>query len=117
MRSKRWRRPPARGLPIPEVMARTAALLTSSDVIPVVGTTRDQDVIRRADGSVAKVPTDDRRWSTPEMLAVEQRLVASALDRQDAGVAVLPADVLGEALDAALARLPSLGDDQLRMAA
>jgi conjugative relaxase-like TrwC/TraI family protein len=105
------------GLPVAEVLARTDALLTSNDVIPVVGTARDQDVIRRADGTVAKVPTDERRWSTPEMLAVEQRLVASALERRGGGVAVVPPGVLEETLHAALERLPSLGDDQLRMAA
>ncbi|TMC03877.1 MAG: hypothetical protein E6J41_26185 [Chloroflexi bacterium] len=88
------------GLPVPEVLARADALLTSRDVIPVVGTTRDQDVIRRDDGTVARVPTDLRRWSTPDMLAIEQRLVAAALDRQDAGVAVVPPDVLDDTLRA-----------------
>jgi hypothetical protein len=106
-----------RGLPVPEVLERTAALLASSEVIPVVGVTRDQDVIRRADGTVAPVPTGERRWSTPEMLAVEARLVASALDCQETGVAVVPLDALEESLRAGLQRLPSLGADQVEMAA
>jgi conjugative relaxase-like TrwC/TraI family protein len=106
-----------RGLPVPEVLARAEALLTSSDVIPVVGTTRDQDVIRRDDGTVARVPTDERRWSTPDMLAVEQRLVAAAVERQDAGVAVVPSDVLDDTLRAGLERLPSMGVDQVEMVA
>jgi conjugative relaxase-like TrwC/TraI family protein len=105
------------GLPVPEALARTDALLTSSDVIPVVGAARDQDVIRRADGTVTKVPTDERRWSTPEMLAVEQRLVASALERQDAGAAMVSPTVLADTLQASLERLPSLGADQLEMVA
>jgi hypothetical protein len=100
---------------VPEVLARTEALLKSSDVIPVVGTTRDQDVIRRADGTVSRVPTDDRRWSTPEMLAVEQRLVTAALDRQDAGVAVISPTVLTDTLQSSLVRLPTLGADQVEM--
>jgi hypothetical protein len=92
-------------------------MLTSGDVIPVVGAMRDQDVIRRADGVVAPVPTGERRWSTPEMLAVEERLVASALRRQEAGVGVVLAGVLDETLRAGLERLPSLGADQIEMAA
>ena len=62
-------------------------MITSPEVIPVVGAVRDQDVIRRADGVLAPVPTGERRWSTPEMLAVEERLVASALGRREDGVA------------------------------
>jgi hypothetical protein len=103
-----------RGLPVPEVLSRTDALLKSADVIPVVGATRDEDVIRRADGTVSRVPTDDRRWSTPEMLAVEQRLVVSALDRQAAGAAVISSAVLNETLQASLA---SLGAEQVEMVA
>ena len=79
-----------RGLPAAEVLNRTSALLTSLEVILVVGAAREQDVIRRADGTVAPVPSDERRWSTPAMLAVEERLVANALSRQEDGVAVVP---------------------------
>lgn len=105
-----------RGLPVAQVLERSAALLTSGDVIPVVGAVRDQDVIRRADGVVAPVPTSERRWSTPEMLAVEERLVASALRRQKDGVAVVPSGTLDETLRASLTHLPSLGADQIEMA-
>ncbi len=106
-----------RGLPVAEVLERTSALLASEHVIPVVGAVRDQDVIRRADGSVAPVPTGERRWSTPELLAVEERLVAIALQCQYDGVAVVPGDVLEASLRASLQRLPSLGADQVEMAA
>jgi conjugative relaxase-like TrwC/TraI family protein len=106
-----------RGLPVAEVLERTTTLLASRDVLPVVGAVRDQDVIRRGDGVVTPVPTGERRWSTPAMLAVEERLVASALHRQQSGVAVVPADVLDQTLRAALERLPSLGSDQVEMAA
>src|SRR5262249_46004167 len=64
-----------RGVPVPEVLDRAAGLLASAEVVPVVGAVRDQDVIRRADGTVAPVPTGERRWSTHGMLAVEARLV------------------------------------------
>ncbi len=91
-----------RGLPVAQVLERTAALLMSGDVIPVFGAVRDQDVTRRADGVVAPVPTRERRWSTPEMLAVEERLVTSALRRQKDGVAVVPSGTLDETLRASL---------------
>jgi conjugative relaxase-like TrwC/TraI family protein len=106
-----------RGLPVAEVLERTSAMLTTSEVIPVVGAVRNQDVIRRADGAVAPVPTDERRWSTPEMLSVEERLVANALGRRAEGAAMVPSDVLDETLRASLERLPSLGVDQVEMAA
>jgi conjugative relaxase-like TrwC/TraI family protein len=106
-----------RGLPVAEVLEWTSALLTSGEVIPVVGAVRDQDVIRRADGVVAPVPAGERRWSTPEMLAVEERLVASALRRREDGIAVVSSGVLEQTLRASLERLPSLGADQVEMAA
>jgi conjugative relaxase-like TrwC/TraI family protein len=106
-----------RGLPIVEVLDRASSLLVSQDVIPVVGAVRDQDVIRRADGSVAPIPTGERRWSTPDMLAVEESLVAGALRRLQDGAAVVPAGIIEETLRASLARLPSLGTDQVEMAA
>lgn len=104
-----------RGLPAAEVLVRTSALLASPKVLPVVGAVRDQDVIRRADGVVAPVPMDERRWSTPEMLAVEERLVASALRRRAEGVAIVPASVLTDSLSRSLRQLRSFGDDQLAM--
>jgi hypothetical protein len=51
------------------------------------------------------------------MLEVEQRLVTSALERQDAGVAMVSSTVLADTLQASLERLPSLGADQLEMVA
>ena len=105
-----------RGVPVAEVLERTSAMLASTEVIPVIGAVRDQDVIRRADGAVAPVPTGERRWSTPEMLAVEERLVGNALDRLQDRVAVVPAGVLSDSLSDSLARLPTLGVDQVEMA-
>jgi conjugative relaxase-like TrwC/TraI family protein len=106
-----------RGLAVAEVLERASSLLVSPDVIPVVGAPRDQDVIRRADGSVAPIPTGERRWSTPDMLAVEESLVASAMRRRHDGAAVVPSGIIEETLRASLARLPSLGADQVEMAA
>jgi hypothetical protein len=105
------------GLPATEVLRRTADLLTSPHVLPVIGVVRDQDVIRLADGTVAPVPTDERRWSTPEMLATEERLVDSAMRRRGEGAAVIREPILRESLRATLALLPTLGSDQVEMAA
>ena len=103
------------GLPVAEVLKRTSALLGSPDVLPVIGARRDQDVIRRADGVVAPVPMDERRWSTPEMIAIEARLVGDALDRRDEGAARLPEAILAACVASSLRRLPSLGADQVEM--
>jgi conjugative relaxase-like TrwC/TraI family protein len=105
------------GLPVDAVLERASILLASRAVLPVVGAVRNQDVIQRGDGVVTPVPTGERRWSTPEMLAVEERLVASALCRRQDGTAIVPVDILAETLRDALERLPSLGGDQLEMAA
>jgi conjugative relaxase-like TrwC/TraI family protein len=105
------------GLPVADVLERTSRLLASPEVLPVIGVVRDQDVIRRADGIVAPVPTGERRWSTPEMLAVEERLVASTLRRRDEGAAVVPAGLLRESLGSSLEHLPTLGADQLEIVA
>jgi AAA domain-containing protein len=51
------------------------------------------------------------------MLAVEQALVNSALSRQEEGAAVVPEQVLADSLRSSLQRLPTLGADQLEMAA
>jgi hypothetical protein len=47
-------------MPVKEVLERASSLLGSSDVIPIVGPLRDQDVIRREDGNVAPLPTNER---------------------------------------------------------
>jgi hypothetical protein len=105
-----------RGIPVSEVLDRASALLACAEVVPVVGALRDQDVIRRTDGSVAPVPTGERRWSTHDMLSVEARLVADALERRAERTAVVPATILHEAVRDCLARLPTHGADQVEMA-
>jgi conjugative relaxase-like TrwC/TraI family protein len=105
------------GIPVSEVLDRATALLASAEVVPVVGALRDQDVIRRMDGTVAPVPTGERRWSTQDMLAVEASLVADAIDRRGERTAVVPPDILDETLREGLVRLPTLGQDQVEMAA
>ena len=51
-----------------------------------------RDVIRRADGRVIAATADERRHSTPELLAVEKRLIEGALARRDESATLLRSD-------------------------
>ena len=68
-------------------------------------------VIRRADGRAVRVDPFERRYSTPELLALERRLVNAAVSRRHADVAIVPSDVL----NAAITRRPSLSTEQAAM--
>jgi hypothetical protein len=70
-----------------------------SDHVLAVRLDRGTATIRRADGVVIPARTDQIRWTTPEMLEIEARIVTSALRRRSTGVGVAtPA-----AVDAAVA--------------
>jgi hypothetical protein len=60
---------------------------------------------------VADRALEERRWSTPDLLAVEQRLVTSATGRRDEQAARVSHQAVGEAL----AAHPSAGADQQAM--
>src|SRR3546814_11306080 len=68
-------------------------------------------VIHRNDGAVIGAHTDEHRWTTPEMLQTETRLLTGALQRRATGTG-LPA---GGAPDAAIASRPSLAEEQAQM--
>jgi conjugative relaxase-like TrwC/TraI family protein len=65
----------------------------------------------RAVSVVAERALEERRWSTPELLAVEQRLVAAATGRAGEHTTVVSHD----AVRAALQAHPSAGTDQAGM--
>ena len=65
----------------------------------------------RAVSVVADWAVQERRWSTFELLAVEQRLVTSATDRTGERTAVASHEAVGEAL----AAHPTAGPDQQAM--
>src|SRR4029450_8401943 len=65
----------------------------------------------RAVSVVADWALEERRWSTPDLLAVEQRLVAAATDRTGEQTAVAS----HEAVCDALAAHPTTGPDQQAM--
>lgn len=69
----------------------------------------EADVIHRSDGIFAPAPVDNARWTTPEMLATEQRLVAMAMTRTGDGCAAVP----DEAVDRAIADRPTLAAEQV----
>jgi conjugative relaxase-like TrwC/TraI family protein len=71
----------------------------------------DRFLAERAVSVVADRALEERRWSTPELLAVEQRLVASATGRTDEHTAVASHQAVGEAL----AAHPTAGPDQEAM--
>jgi AAA domain len=65
----------------------------------------------RAVSVVADRALEERRWSSPELLAVEERLVAAAVDRAGEQTAVVGHD----AVRATLREHPSAGADQAGM--
>jgi conjugative relaxase-like TrwC/TraI family protein len=107
----------------PEGLTATASTFTRPDVLValgagLVGASRielevlaDRFLADRAVSVVADRALEERRWSTPELLAVEQRLVTSATGRNGEQTAVVSHD----AVRAALAAHPSAGQDQQAM--
>jgi conjugative relaxase-like TrwC/TraI family protein len=71
----------------------------------------DRFLAERAVSVVADRTLEERRWSTPELLAVEQRLVTSATGRTDEQTAVASHQAVREAL----AAHPTAGLDQQAM--
>jgi conjugative relaxase-like TrwC/TraI family protein len=71
----------------------------------------DRFCAERAVAVVTDRALEERRWSTPELLAVEQRLVAAATGRADEQTAVVSHD----AVRAALQAHPTAGEDQQAM--
>ena len=107
----------------PDGLTAQASTFARQDVIAALGgqlagATRaeleglaDRFLAERAVSVVAERAVEERRWSTPELLAVEQRLVAAATDRIGEQTAVVSHD----AVRAALAAHPTAGEDQQAM--
>src|SRR4029453_15321479 len=71
----------------------------------------DRVLVERAVSLVADRGLEERRWSTPDLLAVEQRLVESAIGRTGEQTAVASHQAVRDALVAH----PSAGPDQQAM--
>jgi conjugative relaxase-like TrwC/TraI family protein len=107
----------------PDGLTATASTFARQDVIAAVGgqlagATRaeledlaDRFLAARAVAVVADRALEERRWSTPDLLAVEQALVDAATGRAGEQTAV----VSHEAVRAAMAAHPSAGEDQQAM--
>jgi conjugative relaxase-like TrwC/TraI family protein len=107
----------------PDGLTAQASTFARQDVIAALGgelagATRteleeltDRFLAERAVAVVADRAVEERRWSTPELLGVEQRLVAAAVDRTGEHTAVVGHD----AVRAALQAHPSAGHDQQAM--
>jgi hypothetical protein len=94
----------------PEVIAALGGQLAGAGRVEPEGLA-DRFLAERTVAVVADRALEERRWSTPELLGVEQRLVATATGRAGEQSAV----VGHEAVRAALAAHPSAGEDQAGM--
>jgi hypothetical protein len=94
----------------PEVIAALGEELVGADRAELEGLA-NRFLERRAVSVVADRTVGERRWSTPELLEVEQGLVAGALQRRDDQAGVCSA----ETVRAALGEHPSIGGDQAGM--
>jgi conjugative relaxase-like TrwC/TraI family protein len=95
---------------VDQVLALVDDFLRSPHVIPVC-VDEQAAVIARKDGKTITARTDEFRWTTPEMLATEQRMLTKALDRRSGGAGLARPD----AVDAAIADRPTLADEQATM--
>jgi conjugative relaxase-like TrwC/TraI family protein len=107
----------------PDGLTAQASTFARQDVIAALGgqlagTTRaeleglaDRFLVERAVSVVADRALEERRWSTPELLSVEEQLVAAAVGRAGEHTAVAS----HQTVRAALAAHPTAGDDQAAM--
>ncbi|MBA2312960.1 MAG: relaxase domain-containing protein [Actinobacteria bacterium] len=102
------------GATVEDIERLADAFLVSERVIPLAvrseGLTA-KDSLRVSDGRVIPAGVQERRYSTEEMLAVEQRVIERAIERRLEGSGV----ATPEGMAAALARRPSLYADQRAM--
>lgn len=94
------------GRPVSGVEALADGLLESNLVRRVAGrlALRSADTVRRADGRLVWGGIDAPRWTTAELVAVEERMVESARRRGDERIGL----VRPAAVEQALARRPEL---------
>jgi len=97
------------GAPITTVEGVADRYLARPEVIDLGG--RSRTTLRRDDGKIVPLHPDSPTYSTAELLGVEERLVACAVDRRDTGCGVATA----EALSATLAAHRTLSPEQARL--
>ncbi len=95
---------------VDQVLDLVDGFLRSGHVVPVRVDERAA-VMYRQDGTVVASRTDEYRWTTPEMLDTERRLLTAALARRQTGSGVADDAAIQAALDAR----PTLGAEQTQM--
>jgi conjugative relaxase-like TrwC/TraI family protein len=111
------------GLVGPEGLTATASTFSRPEVLVALGAglagagrteleeLADRFLAERAVSVVADRALEERRWSTPDLLAVEQQLVTSATDRTGEQTVMVSHHVVRDALDVH----PTAGPDQQAM--
>jgi len=106
------------GASVADVESRAAELLCGDGVVPLSPqeiALRGQDVLRRrtgtSSGRLVPMGVSERRFSTPELLALEEQLVASAVAGRGTGTVAADEDALQRALTAR----PGLSEEQVAM--
>ena len=101
------------GADIGQVIALAKAFVASDHVVPMGVPERlwTSDVLRRLDRTVVPAHLDLLRWTTPEMLATENRLIDGAVGRREDHVGMATA----ESVHAALVARPLLSHEQVAM--
>lgn len=97
-----------------EIEALADDLLGSQAVVPLLpdaSTPTVGDVVRCADGRIVAAGSEERRYSTPELLALEADILDTARDGRDRDRAAVSAPVA----DAVLAARPELSPEQHEM--
>lgn len=97
------------GAPVTDVMEWAEQFLESPHCVHLAG--RFTPAIRTRTGTRVAARTDESRFTTPDMLVTERRLIDSALRRIGDGVAQVPL----EDVNVAVGAHPTLSDEQLRM--
>ncbi len=95
---------------VDQVLDLVDGFLRSEHVLPVRVDDRAAVMYRR-DGTVVAARTDEYRWTTPEMLATETRLLTAALARRGTDTGVADDTAIQTAIDARA----SLTGEQARM--
>ncbi len=95
---------------VDQVLDLVDGFLRSEHVLPVRVDDR-ATVMYRRDGTVVAARTDEYRWTTPEMLETETRLLTAALARRGTGTGVAGDSAIQTALDLRT----SLTGEQARM--
>lgn len=104
----------ASGAPVEEIERMADRFLSSERVVPlsarVEGLTA-KDSIRVSDGRVIPAGVEERRYSTNDMLSVEQSVIERAIERRLDGCGIAAA----HEVDGALSKRPTLYADQQAM--